>query len=524
MRSQFIRIIWIFTSIFLVCCISVMPVFAVDNVPDAVFQWSNEEDIGDLEMPDTLNEKNDADTTDIASIGQMSFGEVEPISDDIFETISEIAPLAADDPDLIISVPKLADNSPYTEPLPLKKEISFQCYVANVKSEYAADQIPVSIYAADNLMLSGTIPNLPKNSMTQVEFGIERSKGGGTYTIKAVVNESRRVPESNYDNNIAKKDFTWSGGSDPNPDPAPTDIGLCAIDLGTYTTDNNGKPLYELFEIPTQPMVFTFKVGNTGLTNLSNVEMAVYLDNVMIPGSLYTIQSLPARKYYALNSSIFIRSSGKHTIKLVVDPNHKITSDENRKDNEIQKAYTLFYETVFLTQNGRWPSGSTIGIQLEENVLSQLHNVKTGDNFTLSDFNNAGNNWNKHLKQNIRFGDAVIGSQGKQVRVSCLEKNTSDQYIIATGKPSPWVGPYDSAQLTIYTSMFNDFTSKTINGVSYSAVDRATACITHELGHILGLGHNECLDPAIMSPGTNWANYSPIITNHDLNSLNARYK
>lgn len=28
----------------------------------------------------------------------------------------------------------------------------------------------------------------------------------------------------------------------------------------------------------------------------------------------------------------------------------------------------------------------------------------------------------------------------------------------------------------------------------------------------------------IVSPGTNWANYSPIITNHDLNSLNARYK
>lgn len=261
-----------------------------------------------------------------------------------------------------------------------------------------------------------------------------------------------------------------------------------------------------------------------GTTDLSNVEMAVWLDGAMIPGSLFTIPSLPARKYYALNSSIFIRSIGPHKLKLIVDPNNKITQDTNRNDNVIEKSYQLHYEVSLLTKNGKWPDNSTIDIQLEDNVLSQLHNTRTGDDFTLADFKAAGSKWNPYLKNNIKFGEAVAGIQGKEVTVACLPTNTNDPSIIATGEPKPWEGPYSRAKLTIYTSVFNDFVNKTVNGVSYTAIERATACITHELGHILGLGHNECLDLSIMAKSTISPNYSAIITQHDINTLNARYK
>lgn len=382
-------------------------------------------------------------------------------------------------------------------------------YPSNTDVKYTIEIKNIGSAAAINPTVSLYLDNVPKGTFTLEGTLDAGRKGsfffrinilGGTHTIKMVLNESRTIAESNYNNNTNVSTGRWQD--------------CIALAAGLRFDGDNA---FESCETHDLLMVVT----NTG--NLPAQEMQLILDYG--EGKKYMSATIGSMKQYTWSIPISFNRKGTYTLKLTVNPVTPST-DITPYDNTASCKAIVSYDTEVFA--GKWSNAKQLTVQFHSLAL-QFFNADNTMSSTQAA--NAVREWNG-IRSNVSIGsikqypidnydtmpDAQIivvaenGGHNGNLGYTYLYRDADGSEEIPDSDVYTDKGPYARALVVLNYDTLSTFPE-----------EYQMRTLTHEIGHVLGLAHPEaCKDTAVMRT-TGDSLFSFDIEGHDVYNLNQKY-
>lgn len=472
------------------------------KLPDFSIPDEKEDSKNESSSEENLNSSNDEDTaSDSSETSQTDDNEQDGI-----------AAQAASLPDLAVLNLK-PKNYQETDTLPLSTQIPFSFQVGNYGSQ-PSPKATLKIYFAGTLKISQELPAISPGTGRNLEVGI-RCEKAGIHKVRLEVNPLKAFGESDFSNNITEKSFKWGSGASKNT----------GLSLWEFAMANGKEPVFQQYVDQTFEMV----IANTSSVAAVNPQTKIELMTVggrPFTDSTQTINgTMAAGRIYSVPFKIRIDRRGGYILKVTVVPPAGYT-DPDTKDNTAQMNLIVTYGSngkTFCThfRNGKFPNGTALEIYKEGNVT-----VVSDEQIA-----QAASYWNG-ITDKISY-KSLSTTTRKEIIIS-QEEGTFDEYpnaiAITDSKPRNDATNYTGAEVTLSKEWFNKFTNKG----NWSAEYRKIACVSHELGHVIGLDHANVIDskgndgescghPSIMTSATYNRDYSADLEEHDMYNLYYRY-
>lgn len=437
----------------------------------------------------------DKDFSEGISVKDLKLTDFTKISDDIeTEVDSTQGSIQTGLPDLSMSSITSEASQPFTNSVP----IMFKTTISNIGTA-SVNSLIFTLYVDDNydteIQATGT---LNAGEQAVLSFYSECNVGG-YHSFKIVVNESRSLQESNYNNNTGTGYFHWADC-----------IALSADSLKI-----------SFLPIPMQNRTITFKISNKGTLDASDVPLELDVNGSII---LSITIDLPARSAKMGTLDIMFYKAGRYEFKLALDPKGTI------KDLDLSNNYkylTLNVPYDAETWAGKWEDPKDLDVLICASASEEINNSNAGSN-AISNAISAIHEWDG-INSNVSYGDTTVSNSEEDLGMPVA--------VIATD-----FGP-NNANLLAQTQMYkqgsdgreyiedveNDESTYiwavvVLNTESYHVMDAKGQhrTMTHEFGHVLGLAHPECQDVAIMRQTSDPLS-TFTIQPHDIFSLDALY-
>ncbi len=397
--------------------------------------------------------------------------------------------------------------------LPLSTQIPFSFQVGNYGSQ-PSPKAALKIYFAGSLKVSEELPAISPGTGLNLEVGI-RCEKSGNYMVKLEVNPSKAFSESNFNNNTIEKSFKWGSGTSKNT----------GLSLWELTMENKKEPVFQQYVEQTFEMV----IANTSNEAAVNPQIKIELmtaKQTPFKDSTQTINgTMAAGRVYRVPFKIRIDRRGGYILKVTVVPPSAYT-DPDTKDNTAEMNLIVTYgsnDKKFCThfRKGKFPDRTALQIYKEGNVT-----VVSDEQIA-----QAASYWNG-ITDKISYKSLSTTSQ-KEISIKQIESFSSEYpnaIAITDSKPDNDARTYTGADVVLSKMMFDKFTNKG----NWSAEHRKIACVSHELGHVIGLDHANVIDntgndgescghPSIMTSAIYNKDYSADLEEHDMYNLYYRY-
>lgn len=398
-------------------------------------------------------------------------------------------------PDLKLSLLRTSESQPLDDSV----TITFQVTLTNIGSAPATNPV-ISLYEDNNwisdLQITGTIAAGTQGTFS---YGLTNN-AGGSHTLKAVINRTHSITESDYSNNTTQATFIWKDA-------------ICLIAEGISPSD--GITSYE----SNTTKKFTYVVSNYGNIPARSVTCGFYLNDAEI--GQYTYDQVPSHTRYTNTVTITINKAGSYEFKYTIDPDHVI-NEIKRDDNSASVNLGITYDTEIWA--GRWANANDLNVKVCNSAVNTLNNSNASSNPLLS-AENAIWAWNG-IVTNVSFGNInftndeeydgtvnlvaiSLGSDGTLALTNVFKQENGSLTLIQ--HPTTDSSDYVSATVELNTVVFPTATAA-----------QQARTITHEFGHVLGLKHPTCGDKAIMwQTADKLVAYS--IQGHDIYNLQVKY-
>jgi len=448
-----------------------------------------------------INDFDSEKSSSIFAVSDVKLENPDKVSDEMLESVKNGKKLVTQSalPDLYMTSIKSDVSQPFEDATPIK----FYFKVANVGSASVSSM--VFTFYADNLYQASmkASGSLKPGEQATASFYMD-SKVGGSHTIKAVVNESRDIKESDYDNNTSVGIFQWKACIALKADSVSAGFSVA------QTMDHR---------------TITFEFSNRGTLDAKNVFVELDANGTTLYSGSFDIEAKTLKRG---ELSIEFHKAGRYTFTLKVDPGKK-TNDLDRSNNSTKCSVDVLYDVE--TFAGKWKNPNGLNVQICASAAELIQNSKSEDDELLNTAK-AIKKWNGHVSR-VSYGNVQVTHTNKiDNKIPVAIQATAFNYK-GKGEVLAQTQLYkkdSSGGLTYIDHLETDDSSYAfaivfLNTESFnleSSKDQSRT-ITHEFGHVLGLAHPRCGDTAIMRQ-----TWDPLraytIQPHDLFSLEALYK
>lgn len=440
------------------------------------------------------------------TVSDVKVENTDRVPDELLENVKDSNKMGVQSalPDLQMTSIKSAMSQPFEDATPIK----FYSKVANVGSA-SVNSMVFTFYVDDvyqtSMKASGS---LNPGEQATASFYMD-SKVGGSHTIKVVVNESRDVKESDYDNNTGVGTFQWKA--------------CIALKADSVSAGFSVTPTME-------DKTITFEFSNRGTLDAENVPVELDVNGTTLYSRSFYIEAKTLKRG---RLSIEFHKAGRYTFTLKVDPDKK-TNDLDRSNNSTKCSVDVLYHVD--TWAGKWNNPDGLNVQICASAARLIRN-STSDDDELLNAAKAIKKWNGHVS-GVSYGNITVSDSNKvdrqktPVAMAAAKITSHDPKLITLGVTflykmgSNGIEKIDVDDLEkdhsnyVYSVVYlnNEYFNKA------KAKDRHRT-ITHEFGHVLGLAHPipGDGDVAIMRQSKDpLKSYN--IEPHDVFSLNALYK
>ncbi|MVB12602.1 hypothetical protein CAFE_33430 [Caprobacter fermentans] len=435
------------------------------------------------------------------TVSDVKVENTDRVPDELLENVKDSNKMGVQSalPDLQMTSIKSAMSQPFEDATPIK----FYSKVANVGSA-SVNSMVFTFYVDDvyqtSMKASGS---LNPGEQATASFYMD-SKVGGSHTIKVVVNESRDVKESDYDNNTGVGTFQWKA--------------CIALKADSVSAGFSVTPTME-------DKTITFEFSNRGTLDAENVPVELDVNGTTLYSRSFYIEAKTLKRG---RLSIEFHKAGRYTFTLKVDPDKK-TNDLDRSNNSTKCSVDALYDVE--TFAGKWKNPDGLDVQICSSGAKEIQNDNAGDNALLH-VTTAIKKWNGHVSR-ASYGNVQVTNTNKidneipvAIQATAFNYKGSSEVLAQT----QLYKKDSSGRLTFINDVETDSSSYAfaivfLNTESFNTEDSKDQLrtITHEFGHVFGLAHPTCGDTAIMRQ-----TWDPLraytIQPHDVFSLKALYK
>ena len=215
------------------------------------------------------------------------------------------------------------------------KLISAEFELFNNGNDSAKGLIRVSMYVDDSLATDFTTNGL--QAQKSITFLKELVLTIGSHTLKAVIDESNTIAELNKTNNVIEQRIVVDTVSNK----MDLSFSKTAFMKDSLLVSDNANNYYSDDSIDSgQPFYYKFGICNTGNVAIKNPILNTYIDDSLYHSEVIDSYVYPAIKVYK-NNSIILSKPGRHTLKLLLDPNNEI-QETSKLNNSISRFFYVY--------------------------------------------------------------------------------------------------------------------------------------------------------------------------------------
>lgn len=235
------------------------------------------------------------------------------------------------------------------EPLRLNYDEYFAVSVANFGNVDVNKDLKLDLYMGTTYHKSFTIPASMLTSMTMVraQFTVA-GKNAGIGTITAECKTRGIIVETNYDDNIISRTFTWGGATNGN------------VDLAFYQIVNGSNPNADLGDTLEGDVAILVMVSNQGNAYALDVPVNVSVSQKIGQSSPqssdinYVIDSIPPNKIAGfIIRGRFLYHHSTITFNVTADPN-RVMQDINYSNNQGSRVFEALNLNPDLVEYSNW--------------------------------------------------------------------------------------------------------------------------------------------------------------------------